>query len=88
MKLRGDQSHCPAFNSWSGQTLTRQQGRGEISTSRLTLLLTELKGLPMQCRFATLATAILIGGALMVGHANAQYYRYPPNSAYAQPPNP
>jgi lipoprotein-anchoring transpeptidase ErfK/SrfK len=40
----------------------------------------------MQCRFATLATAILIGGAFMVGHANAQYYRYPPNSPYAQPP--
>jgi hypothetical protein len=34
----------------------------------------------MQCRFATLATAILIAGAFMVGHANAQYYRYPPRS--------
>ena len=86
MKLRGDQSHCPAFNSLSGQILSAQEGRGEISKSRLTLLLTVLKGLSMQCRFATLATAILIGGAFMVGHANAQYYRYPPNSPYAQPP--
>jgi hypothetical protein len=29
----------------------------------------------MQCRFAGLATAILIAGAFMVGHANAQYER-------------
>jgi hypothetical protein len=33
----------------------------------------------MQRRFA-LAAAILIGGAFLVGHANGQYYRYPPNS--------
>jgi lipoprotein-anchoring transpeptidase ErfK/SrfK len=85
MKLRGDQSYCPAFNSLSGQILTPPEGRGEISKSRLTILLTVLKGLSMKCRFATLATAILIGGAFMVGHANAQYYGYPPNSPYAQP---
>ena len=45
MKLRGDQSHCPTFNSLSGQILTPQEGRGEISKSRLTLLLRVLKGL-------------------------------------------
>jgi lipoprotein-anchoring transpeptidase ErfK/SrfK len=37
-------------------------------------------------RVCTFSIAILIGGAFMVGHANAQYYRYPPNSPYAQPP--
>ena len=37
-------------------------------------------------RVCTFSIAILIGGAFMVGHANAQYYRYPPKSPYAQPP--
>jgi len=40
----------------------------------------------MRCRLAALAAAMVIGGAFTVGHANAQYYRYPPNSPYAQPP--
>jgi lipoprotein-anchoring transpeptidase ErfK/SrfK len=40
----------------------------------------------MRSRFAALAAAMVIGGAFTVGHANAQYYRYPPNSPYAQPP--
>ena len=40
----------------------------------------------MRCRFAALAVAMVIGGAFTVGHAHAQYYRYPPNSPYAQPP--
>jgi lipoprotein-anchoring transpeptidase ErfK/SrfK len=40
----------------------------------------------MRSRCAALAAAIVIGGAFTVGHANAQYYRYPPNSPYAQPP--
>ena len=40
MKLRGDQLHCPAFDSLSGQILTGQESRGEISKTRLTLLLT------------------------------------------------
>ena len=43
MKLRGDQLHCPAFDSLSGQILTGQESRGEISKTRLTLLLTVLK---------------------------------------------
>jgi lipoprotein-anchoring transpeptidase ErfK/SrfK len=40
----------------------------------------------MRCRLAALAAAMVIGGAFTAGHANAQYYRYPPNSPYAQPP--
>jgi len=43
MKLRGDQLHCPAFDSLSGQILTGQESRGEISKTRLTLPLTVLK---------------------------------------------
>jgi hypothetical protein len=42
-ELRGDQLHCPAFDSLSGQILTGQESRGEISKTRLTLLLTVLK---------------------------------------------
>src|SRR5215469_13719301 len=44
------------------------------------------RGNSMRCRFAALAVAMVIGGAFTVGHAHAQYYRYPPNSPYAQPP--
>src|SRR6516165_5937213 len=44
------------------------------------------RGNAMRCRLAALAAAMVIGGAFAVGHANAQYYRYPPNSPYAQPP--
>jgi hypothetical protein len=43
MKLRGDQLHCPGFDSLSGQILTGQESRGEISKTRLTLLLTVLE---------------------------------------------
>jgi hypothetical protein len=39
MKLRGDQLHCPGFDSLSGQILTGQESRGEISKSRLTTVL-------------------------------------------------
>ena len=50
MKLRGDQLHCPAFDSLSGQILTGQESRGEISKTRLTLLLTVLNALEMGSR--------------------------------------
>jgi len=43
MKLLGDQLHCPGFDSLNGQILTGQESRGEISKTRLTLLLTVLK---------------------------------------------
>jgi hypothetical protein len=43
MKLRGDQLHCLGFDSLSGQILIAQESRGEISKTRLTLLLTVLK---------------------------------------------
>ena len=43
MKLRGDQLHCLGFDSLSGQILTGQESRGEISKTRLTLPLTVLK---------------------------------------------
>ena len=46
MKLRVDQLHCPAFDSLRGQTLTEQESRGEISKTRLTLLLRALKAGP------------------------------------------
>ena len=34
MKLRGDQLHCPGFDSLSDQILTAQESRAEISKSR------------------------------------------------------
>src|SRR5215472_6903225 len=45
------------------------------------------RGNSMRCRLAALGAAMVIGGALTAGQANAQYYP-PPNSPYAQPPYP
>jgi lipoprotein-anchoring transpeptidase ErfK/SrfK len=39
----------------------------------------------MRCRLAALAATIMIGGALLAGQTQAQYYP-PPNPPYAQPP--